>query len=269
MKGINMIKSSIRIIQLSDMHLFANPEDSLVGVNTYKSFKKIVDQIHKTGKVDIILLSGDLAQDGSAEAYKHLAVLLNKLNAPTYYVPGNHDNLALMMQVYPLKHISNQRHIVLKNWQIILLDSQKPGAISGYLNQSQLEFLQQCLQKHPKHRAILLFHHQPIPVGSRWIDQLGLKNADDLWKMIAKNPIVHTILFGHVHQEFAQTVKGVECFATPSTCIQFKRHHDEFALDNLPPGYRWVNLYQDGHLETAVERLPKYVGIFMPDAKGY
>lgn len=264
-----MIKSSIKIIQLSDMHLFGEPENCLVGVNTHKSCKKVVDQIHKTGKVDIILLSGDLAQDASAAAYKQLALLLNKLNAPAYYIPGNHDNLSTMMQVYPLKHISNQRHIVLKKWQIILLDSQQAEEIGGYLNPSQLMFLQQCLQNYPKHRAILLFHHQPIPVGSRWIDDLGLKNADKLWEIIAGYPIVHTILFGHVHQEFEQTVNGVECLSVPSTCFQFKRYHDDFALENLPPGYRWINLYQDGKLESAVERLPKYVGEFMPDATGY
>ena len=61
--------------------------------------------------------------------------------------------------------------------------------------------------------------------------------------------------------------KWYSVFSPPSTCIQFKRNSDEFALDFLPPGYRWINLYPDGRLETAVERYSAYVGVFDKNAK--
>jgi len=43
--------------------------------------------------------------------------------------------------------------------------------------------------------------------------------------------------------------------ATPSTSIQFKPMTADFALDPQPPGYRWLELQADGHINTGIERL--------------
>lgn len=42
--------------------------------------------------------------------------------------------------------------------------------------------------------------------------------------------------------------------AAPSTCVQFKPRQAEFTLDDLPPGFRWFELYPDGHIVSAVGR---------------
>jgi Icc protein len=44
---------------------------------------------------------------------------------------------------------------------------------------------------------------------------------------------------------------------------------DAFGLDHQPPGYRWVELYADGRMETGVKRTAEYVGEFLKEAKGY
>ena len=143
------------------------------------------------------------------------------------------------------------------------------GAVEGYLNEGQLDYMRHCLQTYPEHNAIIVFHHQPVPVGSRWLDNLGLKNADQFWYLVSGFPKIKVVLFGHVHQEFEKVVHGIPIYSLPSTCIQFKPQHDEFSLDNIPPGYRWFNLFEDGHIETGVERIAKYVGDFDKEAKGY
>ncbi|RDI37202.1 3',5'-cyclic-AMP phosphodiesterase [Aquicella lusitana] len=265
-----MAQAAFNIIQISDTHLFADSEGILLGVKTQASFKAVVDLVQReAGKIDLILLSGDLSQDGSKEAYIRLANFLKSVNVPIYCVPGNHDNVKVMAHVYPYETISNHRHIILKNWHIILLNSQKPGAVEGYLDPSQLNYLQHCLQTYPEHQALIVFHHQPVPVGSRWLDNLGLTNADAFWRIISSYPNVNTVFFGHVHQEFEQVVNKVHCYAAPSTCIQFKRNKDDFGLERLPPGYRWIKLFEDGHLETGVKRTAEYVGVFEEHAKGY
>ena len=40
---------------------------------------------------------------------------------------------------------------------------------------------------------------------------------------------------------------------TPSTCMQFEQEADEFSLDSRPPAYRWLELGDDGSLETGIE----------------
>lgn len=68
-------------------------------------------------------------------------------------------------------------------------------------------------------------------MGCAWLDQHNLKNADDLFAVLARHPQQKTILFGHVHQEFDEVHHGVRLIASPSTCIQFKPLSDGFALD--------------------------------------
>ena len=191
------------------------------------------------------------------------------MTIPILYTPGNHDDQQLMTDTFSSTTISSVKHMLLGEWQLILLDSQKPQAVEGHLSRTELDFLENCLKKHPKHHAILAFHHQPIPVGSAWLDKLGLENADQLWSILAHYPSVKTLLFGHVHQEFQSEQQGIRCYSTPSTSVQFKRNTADFALERLPPAYRWIDLYQNGDLKTGICRVPNYVDHADIEAKGY
>lgn len=262
----------MKILQISDMHIFDDPNDELLGVNTQRSFEAIVDLIdieERDEKVDFILLTGDLSQDGSVDSYKRIASYLKPFEVPIYYIPGNHDHSEVINQVYPRDHILDNRRIIFPQWQFILLDSQKPGAVEGYLAKSELDFMQRCLIDCPDHRAVIVMHHQPVAVGSQWLDSLGVKNADEFWQVAAQFPNIHSVVFGHVHQEFQSILNNVHCIAAPSTCIQFKPKQDHFGLDNIPPGYRWFKFEGNGKFETGVRRWAYYVGEFKADAKGY
>jgi Icc protein len=262
--------NKVRIVQISDLHLYADQQETLLGVNTYESFSAVLNLLKADPlPPDIILLSGDLTQDHSKMSYQYVVDAFKAFPAPVYYVPGNHDDKALMTQVLPSAAISNLKHIVLDHWQLILLDSLKFQAVEGYLDPAQLDFLTLCLKQYPAHRAIIVFHHHPIPVGAAWLDKLGLTNAAALWQTLASYPNAHTILFGHVHQEHAGTKQGINYYATPSTCIQFKRNSADFALEKLSPAYRWLDLHPNGNLTTGICRLPHYIGTFQTEAAGY
>lgn len=264
------MSEAFRIIQISDNHILADPLGELLGVKTTESFKAVVEAVKKElTPNDLILLSGDLTQDGSKISYERLADLLKPLKTPVYCVPGNHDDPKMIAQVYPRASVSNHKHIVLKHWHLILLNSQRYGAVEGFLDPAQLTYLQQCLRTYPEHHAVISFHHQPTPVGSAWLDKLWLTNAKEFWDIIAGFPNVKLVLFGHVHQEFAGEVNGVQVYSAPSTCIQFKPNVTQFALDNLPQGYRITDLFEDGRFKSRVQRLPAYVGFFDEHAKGY
>jgi len=263
-------KPLIRIVQISDPHIYASKEKTLLGVNTYESFSAVLDLV-KTDNTppDLILLTGDLAQDHSELAYQLVKEAFESFNIPIYYIPGNHDDIELMARILPSDTISSLKQIVLPPWQFILLNSQKPHAVEGYLDDTQFAFLENCLNMYPNHHAIIVFHHQPIPVGTTWLDKLGLINADKLWETLKQYPQVHALLFGHVHQAHAGEKNGIPYYSTPSTCIQFKRNCVDFALEELPPGYRWLDLYPNGDIKTDVCRLANYIGLFDINAKGY
>jgi Icc protein len=169
----------LRIVHISDIHLFADPGKVLLGVNTQDSFQAVRDKVRaEENGIQLILLSGDLSQDNSEASYLRLAEMLQPLRAPVYYVPGNHDDPALMARVFPRENMLTDKQLIINDWQIILLNSQKPGAVEGYLDASQLDYMQQCLQDYPEQHAIIVFHHQPFHVGCKWLDNLWLSNAD-------------------------------------------------------------------------------------------
>lgn len=96
----------IKILQISDTHLFADKSKSLLGVNTQKSFEAVLHLL-KTQPCDFIIHSGDLAQDGESSTYERFAEMMQQFNVPIYYTPGNHDNEKNILHVYPYKNVFN------------------------------------------------------------------------------------------------------------------------------------------------------------------
>lgn len=260
----------LRIIHISDTHLLQNSNGELLGVKTSESFQAVVELVkEREKKIDLILLSGDLSQDGSEKSYQNLASMLKIFQVPIYYAPGNHDNLKQMEHVFPLENISNQHHILIQNWQIIMLNSHKNRCVEGHLDESQFQLLEKAFIDYPDYHTLIMLHHHPVKVGSKWLDQLNLENSDAFWNVLNKYQAKKIVLFGHVHQAHHEIKNGVPCYSAPSTCVQFKPKQNDFAIEKMPQGYRWVELYQDGHIKTEVVRLLNYIGDFNSECKGY
>ena len=85
---------------------------------------------------------------------------------------------------------------------------------------------------------------------SRWLDTVGLDNADDFLDIIDAAGNVRAVVFGHVHQAFDETHRGIRIIGTPSTCAQFLPRSDTFAIDDRPPAYRRITLTPDGGVDT-------------------
>lgn len=260
----------VRIAQITDTHLFGDKNNSLLGVKTEESFSALLHHIknNKT-RPDMILLTGDLTQDGSEEGYIRLADQLSELEVPIYCIPGNHDNSSVMDKIYPRGMISTQKQLILDGWQLILLDSHVEGKVEGHLSKKELHFLEKCLKSYPDHAAIIVFHHQPVKIESEWLDKLGINNAEEFWTLLQQYPQVNAVLFGHIHQEVVGIKNNIHYYSTPSTCIQFKGKCNHFALEELGPAYRMIELHPNKTLKTHITRLDGYVGNFEADAKGY
>lgn len=256
----------VRLLQISDTHLFADPNRDLLGIVTAASFQAVLDAIADLPIAhDVVLATGDLSQDHTAESYQRFASMANNLNKPIHWLPGNHDHRVLMQNELQTAGIRPEMQLVSEHWQVILLDSQVYGTPHGWLSHLQLEQLETALQQHPEKHALICLHHHTFPVGSIWLDQHDLKNANDFLAVLARYPQVRAVLCGHVHQEYDQLHQGIRFLTSPSTCVQFKPLNVDFALDTLSPGWRYLQLYPDGSIATQVWRLAP--GQFSPDLK--
>lgn len=247
---------TLLVAQVTDTHLFATADECLLGVNTADSCQTVLDWIRGLERQpDLLLLTGDLSQDGSAASYERLQGLLAPLGIPAYWLPGNHDRPAVMAQVFHQPPISAQKSIFCQGWQLLLLDSSVPDKVHGVLTPETLDWLDRELQHTQAHSVAIALHHPPFPVGATWMNDIGLHNTAGLLAICDRYPQVKLVLFGHIHQPFHHTHNHVHYLGSPSTCIQFKPDSPTFALDPVAPGFRLLELHPDGTWQTQIERI--------------
>ncbi|WP_051368476.1 3',5'-cyclic-AMP phosphodiesterase [Psychromonas sp. SP041] len=260
----------IKLLQITDTHLFANKEKGLLGIKTVESYDAVIKHASKyAGKCSAVLCTGDLSQDHSAQSYVDFSDRIKTLQMPCYWLPGNHDMQEVMLPSLLSEGLAQARQLVSEHWQIILLDSQVSGVPYGYLSESQLTFLEEKLKQYPDKHTLIAVHHHVLPVGAAWLDQHILKNNEQFIALINQYDNVNAVLSGHVHQEFDVEKEGVRYLTSPSTCVQFKPQNNEFAVDDKAPGYRYLVLTKSGKITTQVERID--IGEFKTDvnATGY
>lgn len=244
----------LTIIQLSDSHLRQEADGELLGMNTQQSLDAVIALARKDApQPDLVVASGDISQDGSEQSYRSFKARADVFQAPMRWLPGNHDERSAMAAVTADSDIL-EKVVRLGGWQLIFLDSLVAGRVYGSLSDAELKLLDDTLQNSAGVPTVVFLHHHPIDIQSRWLDAIGLKNRDVFFAVTDKYPHVKAIVWGHIHQELDQMRNGVRLLATPSTCVQFLPKSRDFAVDNAAPGYRWLKLFSDGRVETAVSR---------------
>ncbi|MEO0437038.1 MAG: 3',5'-cyclic-AMP phosphodiesterase [Pseudomonadota bacterium] len=270
LKRLSVQGDTVRILQITDMHLTAYPGGKLLGLDTDYSLKAVLDLIKdERGVADLVLATGDLADAGVAGAYRRAIDYFSQVATNQAWLPGNHDDVDVMREIGGQERTAGE--IRVGNWQILLLNSQVPGEVDGRLGEAELARLENALANGAEENlhSLVCLHHHPISIGCDWLDQQIVEDADSFFEVIDRFPNVRCILWGHVHQEVHTTRGAIDLLCAPSTCIQFLPKQVDFALDSKPPGYRWLDLHADGSFETGVSRAER--GVFPVDreAGGY
>ncbi len=226
------------------------------GVDTEASFKAVLEHaLNRHTDIDLILVTGDLAQTPCDYSYQLIDQVLQNTGIPGLCLPGNHDDPLLMQSIFN-GVIGYQKHLILQNWQIIALSSHKAGSEGGFLADAEQQTLHQTLTQHPQ-PALIAVHHHPVPCGSRWMDRMIISNAETLFNTIQPFSQVKGVVFGHIHQVLDREYQGIRLLGCPSTCFQFKPQSEHYALDQQPAGYRVLDLQTDGSFTTDIIRLEK------------
>lgn len=254
----------LHVVQISDCHLGGREGERLLGLDTDQSLDAVLGHIRGVAKPDLVVVSGDVSSEGQVEAYHRLKARLQGFAHEMVWLPGNHDDAALMRSVVGEQIMPAT--LLLGGWQLVFLNSAVPGQVGGYLAAAELEKLRLALGNPLP--TLVFMHHHALPIGSRWLDEQRVSNADALFALLEGQPQVRALVCGHVHQESDQHAQGLRQISTPSSCIQFAPGSEDFALDMSNPGYRCFLLHSSGSLETGVKRV---AGNFSVDrsARGY
>ena len=252
--------AAVQLVQITDCHIHNEPGSLLSGVDTAQSLAQVIAGICAEVTPDLFLVTGDLTHEGDDRAYRRLLEQLHLLPAPFFWLPGNHDHIAPMASASPDERLRTKQ-ILLPHWQILLLDSHVEDEVNGLVSQSELSWLATALRAYPEKHAAVFVHHHVLPVGCAWLDPQRVANADQLLTLFDNTPQLKLVCNGHVHQEWQQQREHYQLLSTPSTCIQFSGNSDDYAEDDLAPGYRRFTLHADGSFDTAVVRVGELVRV--------
>jgi Icc protein len=243
------------------LHLFADAAARWKGVPTRDSLRDVLAWIDSRDEgFDWLVLTGDLAHDEERATYQALRELLGERLGRCRLVPGNHDHRGYLREVFPELVPGGDGPLTftlsVAGWRLIGLDSHVPGQVSGRIDREQCRWLERELSAHADQPALVFVHHPPVPVGSAWLDEIGLEDPQPLVEVLTAAPQVKAVCAGHVHHESQHRLGQAVVYTTPSTAVQFAPQTEEPRFDAVPPGYRVVTL--DGAAyRTEVVRLPE------------
>ena len=230
------------IVQISDTHICM--PDCLLKNNfdSNHALKRAVELINAEDyKIDCLLITGDLVQEGLESEYFHLKQILNRLsrNIPVLFCLGNHDDIDAFSRVFlgRFPQILKKSSMVDINCldaedglnycidfqmsKLIVLDSSVKEEAWGKISSDTLDWLEKILSNSVTDTNILALHHPPVRCFSDVMDNIALKNPDELEELLLFYKNVQLIVCGHVHRSIFTSFAGIRIAFCPSVVFQY------------------------------------------------
>lgn len=232
----------MKILQLSDTHYCQNindPELEQVLIKQVPLHQKL-DQIclqEDLASFDLVMVTGDIVHEGTAEDYQGVDKLLKEKFAPLpiYYAHGNHDRKPIFYQggiaqewvqsdkVKDNSYTHFDYTFDYQGIQIIVLDSAKDYSHAGILEPDQITWLEEVTASNllPK----MVFLHHPI-IGDPYFVNFTMEDQEPFLNWVEKHSVIG-VFTGHTHSP-AINIKG--------NLKQYTTYAVSFGLDKIKDG---------------------------------
>ena len=214
------------IAQLSDPHVRPNGVLYQGVVDSNRGFADAIEHVLTLdARPDLVLITGDLVDEGRPDEYTMVRDILTALPIPYLVIPGNHDDRARLREAFsdhgylPLRgplHYCVDDHPV----RIIGLDSTVPGQHHGHLDKAGLDWLADTLGQKPDKPTVVMLHHPPLVSGIPYLDEYRYFDESSLRGVVARFGNVEAVLCGHVHRPMVKRWAGTVLCTSPSTATQ-------------------------------------------------
>lgn len=175
------------------------------------------------GDADLLVLLGDLAQDGEIEAYTLLKERVGRLLMPTRILIGNHDSREAILSAWPSLPIDEngflQSSLVTPDNVLLFLDTAEAGTHTGHLCESRRQWLEQELEKAGSRPVFVFMHHPPAALEMR-ADSSKLEEAKEVATIFRRFGTVRQIVAGHTHRAATGSWEGIAWTCLHGTHVQ-------------------------------------------------
>ncbi len=190
----------MKIVQISDLHVGSQ--------FISEKFDLLLSEVNEINP-DVIVITGDLTNEGLVKEYQKAKLLITKFNAKKIItISGNHDyrntGYLLFKKYFPLQTINELGDNVV----LITVGTARPDRNDGEVGYRQNLWISRTLQKYQDRVKIVAMHHHLIAIPDTGSDQLTVVDAGDVLRTILETN-VDIVLCGHKHRPWIWEFDGL------------------------------------------------------------
>jgi Icc protein len=185
----------MKLVQISDLHIG--------GLFKQDAFNTIVKEVNDDLKPDVIIISGDLTDDGLLFQFEQARKEIDRFNCPNLIVfPGNHDyrhtGYLLFKKFFPF---TKQIYEFDDNIVVVTLGTARPDRDEGEVGHRQSIWMEETLGKYNNFKTkIVAMHHHLIAIpDTGYTNVVGISDAGDTLRACLESK-VDLVLCGHKHR---------------------------------------------------------------------
>ncbi len=182
------------IVQLSDLHVGSQFQPEV--------FDIVVEEINELNP-DVIVITGDLTNEGLMKEYEKCKSLLSKFNTKKIIsISGNHDyrntGYLLFKKFFTFKTVNELDDDVV----LVTVGTARPDRNNGEVGYRQNLWLERTMKKYQDKVKIVAMHHHLIPIPDTGSDEITVVDAGDVLRTVLDTR-VDVVLCGHKHRPWA------------------------------------------------------------------
>jgi len=236
--------------QLTDIHIGfdkGNPEEH----NMIRLRAALDKLVNGPNRPDLLLLTGDLTEDGNPADYARLVEAVSVCPFPVWPMVGNHDLREAVRAAFPHCPPSADGflHYVLDHGalRLVVLDTLELGRHGGGFCEVRARWLTETLAAAPDKPTLIALHHPPFTAGIPWMDT----DPREPWvarlaATLKGHGQVKGLIAGHLHRTILSHWEDLPVLVCPSTApavgldltpIDADVPDNRVLITDEPPGY--------------------------------
>lgn len=252
--------SPFRIAQLSDTHFLRDGAAAEGGDGAYDTdaaFDAVFDHMGAHHDVDMVVVTGDIADHGHPDEYRKAADAFARFDVPVNVCPGNHDHFGHYTSRMGRPGVSTSRVVEAGGWAFVFVDSaagtlvdRPAGTVAdppehrrlhsnGSLGEREAAWIRETCADIATEHIFVWLHHPPAAPLPLTAD--AAYEAEWL-QLLDEIPRIRGLGGGHTHVPDDYVIAGRRVAVAPSL-------KNNFSMDPrtwLPPGYRTFEFDADG-----------------------
>lgn len=242
-----------RLALVSDTHFLRKDGRKLE--QNRQHLRQVISSVN-TSRVDLVLIAGDLTEDGDAADFRAFSREMAKFDAPVWVVPGNHDTGGKRIpgKPNPVKDVNRSRlwryewilgesYFVREIKGVRVVGVNSPLLGSGLRQERRMfRYFDEKLRGPTDVPTVFLLHY---PLFAKTPDESG----GEYWNVepeprqrllaLIQQSAARAVLSGHLHTPMTNDFHGVLCYTTPPSSFGLPE-------DKQPEGWTLVTVPRDG-----------------------